>query len=141
VYRGRGTSYYDDWKPGDLVWVDGVPTGMLLIHRSILKAMWDESPEYQTYGQITRRVFETQRKAWYDPQSEQFMSYASTSDLEWCDRLLKQDIFRKAGWPDYADKPYPLLVDTNIFCKHVDINGTQYPSEATWKQYLARTAK
>jgi len=141
VYRGRGTSFYDDWKPGDLVWVDGVPTGMLLIHHSILRAIWDESPEYMAGNQITRRVFETARKAWFDPQSEVFMSYASTSDLNWCDRIIKDGIFKKAGWPDYADKPYPFLIDTNIFCKHISQEGIQYPSEATWKEYLARTVK
>src|SRR5512139_622098 len=27
LYRGRGNSYYDDWKMGDKVWVDGIPTG------------------------------------------------------------------------------------------------------------------
>jgi hypothetical protein len=34
IFRGRGTSYYDQWKMGDLVWCDGVPTGCLLIPES-----------------------------------------------------------------------------------------------------------
>jgi len=39
IFRGRGTSYYDKWKMGDLVWCDGIPTGIMLIHVGILKAM------------------------------------------------------------------------------------------------------
>jgi len=45
IFRGRGTSYYADWKLGDRVYCDGVPTGFLLIHCAILRLMWDESPE------------------------------------------------------------------------------------------------
>ena len=51
VFRGRGTSFYDDWKLGDRVWCDGVPTGCLLIHAGILRAMWAESEEYQVGNQ------------------------------------------------------------------------------------------
>ena len=58
VYRGRGNGYYGDWRIGDKVWADGVPTGCLLIHCSILRAMWKDSEEYQVSGQTLRRVFE-----------------------------------------------------------------------------------
>ena len=27
IYRGRGKGYFADWKMGERVWVDGVPTG------------------------------------------------------------------------------------------------------------------
>lgn len=127
IYRGRGTGTYRDWKMGDEVWCDGVPTGFLLIHTGILRAMWDESPEYAINGQITRRVFDTPRNLWFDPESQQYNAVTGTSDLDWCTRVMEGDYFRKAGWHEYADKEYPFLVDTNIFCRHVDPNGQSYP--------------
>lgn len=127
VYRGRGNSYFKDWKMGDLVWADGVPTGFLLIHMSIIKAMWEESPEYMVGNQLTRRVFEMPEKKWYDPQSESFHLVAGTSDLAWCARVMEGKFFEKAGWPEYQKKQYPFLVDTNIFVKHIDQNGRQFP--------------
>jgi hypothetical protein len=129
IYRGRGNSYYGDWKQGDLVWADGVPTGLLLIHNSIIKAMHNESPEYLYKGKTLRRVFETPRKLWFDPQSNTQITQTGTSDLWWCDRVMKGDYLRKAGWGKFADEhpEFPFLVDTNIFASHVDIDGTVYP--------------
>jgi hypothetical protein len=127
LYRGRGTSYYDKWEMGDKVWVDGIPTGIVLIHGGLLRTMWDESEEYQLYNTTTRRVFETPHKAWFDPESQEFMTAVGTSDLEWCSRVIKGEYMRKAGWTDYADREYPFLVDTNIFCKHINPNGEQFP--------------
>lgn len=127
IYRGRGNSYFKDWKLGDLVWADGVPTGFLLIHASILQAMWDESPEYVINGQVTRRVFEDPGKIWEDIINGGFHLTVGTSDLAWCERVMKENFFTKAGWPEYQKKQYPFLVDTNIFVKHIDENGQQFP--------------
>lgn len=127
VYRGRGNSFYTNWKLGDKVMVDGVPTGCLLIHRSILKKMWDESPEYNVRGSITRRVFNTPRDMWFDPNTGQFNSTTGTSDLDWCTRVMKENFFEKAGWPEFQKMKFPFLIDTNIFCRQVDENGVQYP--------------
>jgi hypothetical protein len=127
VYRGRGTSFYKDWEMGDKVWVDGVPTGCLLIHCGILRVLWDESPEYMAGNDLTRRVFNTPRDMWFDPESNQFNTLTGTSDLEWCDRIMKDNIFKKAGWKKYAKKKYPFLVDTRIFCKHINPDGEQFP--------------
>lgn len=127
MYRGQGTSFVTDWKPGDLVWCDGVPTGCLLIHAGLLRAMWDESPEYLVGNEKTRRVFETPRNVWFDPESGQYNTVSGTSDLHWCKRVIEGDFFTKAGWDDYADKEWPFLVDTNIFCRHIDVDGRQYP--------------
>jgi hypothetical protein len=115
IFRGRGNSFYHNWKQGDLVWCDGVPTGCLLIHSSILKAMWDESSEYFTNNQIVRRVFDTPRHVWYDPETKEHNMQTGTSDLEWCTRVMKGNFFEKAGWPEYKDKEFPFLVDTNNF--------------------------
>lgn len=127
LYRGRGNSYFKDWKMGDRVWVDGIPTGFTLIHVSLLKAMWKESAEYVINGQVTRRVFENPEKVWFDPETRASHQIVGTSDLAWCERVIKDDIFTKAGWPEYAKMKYPFLVDTQIFLKHIDNDGRQFP--------------
>lgn len=127
LYRGRGNGYYADWKMGDRVMVDGVPTGCVLIHGSILKAMWNESEEYFVNGIKTRRVFNTPRAVWFDPESQQFNTTSGTSDLDWCDRVMKGNFFAKAGWPQYQEMRWPFMVDTNIFVKHINPNGEQFP--------------
>lgn len=129
VFRGRGTSFYGKWKLGDKVWVDGVPTGCLLVHAGLLRVLWEESPEYTVNGILTRRVFDDPRKMWYDEATGSFNTIAGTSDLEWCTRIMKDKIFEKAGWVEFQKKKYPFLIDTSIFCRHVDLNsGIQYPS-------------
>ena len=129
VYRGRGNSYYTKWKLGDKVWVDGVPTGMLLIHNSIIRALWDESPEYQVDSRTTtRRVFNTPNKQWFDITSGVYNNVTGTSDLEWCTRIIENGIFKKAGWPEFQKKKYPFLIDTNLFCQQIDMEGRRYPN-------------
>lgn len=132
IFRGRGNSVYTDWKPGDLVWCDGVPTGCLLIHRSILKIMWDESPEYIVRTpdsiQVTRRVFWTPREMQNENGMHNMIS--GTSDLHWCDRVMKDEVMQRAGWnvSKFApDEKHPFLVDTNMFCRHINPDGEQFP--------------
>lgn len=129
TFRGRGTGVYTDWKHGDLVWCDGVPTGCLLIHHSILKLMWDESPEYVTATptqEKARRVFWTPRELKVD--SGMHNAITGTSDLQWCDRVMKEDVFKRAGWGEFAPDPrFPFPVDTNIFCRHINMDGEQFP--------------
>jgi len=127
IFRGRGTSVHVDFQMGDKVWADGVPTGCLLIHYSLIKAMWDDSPEYNLRGTVTRRVFNTPATLWYDPESGQYNTTQGTSDLAWCTRVMKEDYFKKTGWTEFADKEYPFLVDTSIFCRHINPDGSSYP--------------
>ncbi len=129
IYRGRGNSCFDGWKMGSRVWADGVPTGCLLIHCSILKAMWDESDDYEIFnGTTVRKVFETPARIWTDPESGQEQTQVGTSDLNWCDRVIEGNYFKKAGWSKVGRRKYPFLVDTKIACKHIDLSsGTQYP--------------
>jgi hypothetical protein len=146
LYRGHGTGYYADWKLGDKVWVDGVPFGFNLIHGSIIKALWKESPEYVVNGTVTRRVFEAPSESYIDPETGGWMNSSGTSDLAWCKRLMKDKIFEKAGWPEFQKKEFPFLVDTNIFVKHIDRNtGVIYPTQLpeaflqgkiTWQEAL-----
>ena len=127
VYRGRGTSAYNKFSLGDKVWCDGVPTGVLLIHMSILRAMWQDAPEYMAGDTKTRRIFDTPRKLWFDPQTHEYNTITGTSDLDWCTRVMEGKYFEKAGWGSYQKKKYPFLVDTNIFCRHILPNGVMFP--------------
>jgi hypothetical protein len=129
IYRGRGNSYYGDWKFGEKVWVDGVPFGCLLLHNSLIKAAWKESPEYVVNGITTRRVFETPNRVWFDPEKGGMVAKRGTTDLAWCTRLMKEGLFEKAGWPEFQKKKNPFLVDTTIFVKHIDQQGRKYPLE------------
>jgi hypothetical protein len=127
VFRGRGNSVYTDWEFGDMVWADGVPTGCILIHCGILRAMWEESEQYTVSGQTTRRVFNTPRDSWNDPESGVFNTSQGTSDLAWCTRVMQDGFFEKSGWNEYQSKEYPFVVDTNLFCKHINMDGEQFP--------------
>ena len=127
VYRDFGHGYYADWKMGDKVWVKGCPLGCTLIHTSLLKVLWEESPEYVVNGITTRRVFHTPNDAWYNTLTGAWQTNTGTSDLNFCDRLVKENVFEKAGWPEYQKMEYPILIDTNIFVKHITQDGVQYP--------------
>lgn len=134
LFRGRGTSYYDNWKLGDKVMVDGIPMGCTLIHASLLKWLYDNSPQetQQTLNgpKIVRKVFETPREAWKDPMTGRYVQKSGTEDMFWCDRIHKEKVFEKCGVPafkKFQKMKYPYLMDTSIFCKHIDDSGRQYP--------------
>lgn len=127
VFRGRGNGVYRKFEKGDLVWADGVPTGFLLIHMSIINAMWEDCEEYQVAGETVRRVFRFPRDLWEDPETGNFRQIMGTSDLDWCTRVIEGKYFKKAGWPKFGRKKYPFLVDTNIFCHHITPMGEIFP--------------
>lgn len=129
IFRGRGNGAFHDWRLGQKVWADGVPMGCLLIHASILRYMWDNSEAYKlSDGTVVKKVFETPRLKWVDPQTGKYNTQVGTQDLFWCDRIIKEKVLQKTGWGKIAKKKYPFLVDTTIFCKHIDINtGKQFP--------------
>lgn len=129
IYRESGRSFYTNWRLGDKVWCSGIPMGTTLIHTSILQKMWEESPEYKIGNDIVRRVFDAPAKVWYDPAAGGFQTAAGTSDLTWCKRVMTEGFFEKAGWHKYQKMPFPFLVDTNIFVRHVDENGRMFPIE------------
>lgn len=127
LYRGRGSSYFKDWKLGDKVWVDCVPFGCLLINAALIKAAWDESPEYWVGEEKTRRVFDAPSRTWFDEKKGGMASVGGTTDMYWCSRLMQDHILEKAGFPEYQKMENPFLVDTSLFVKHIDANGRQYP--------------
>lgn len=127
LFRGRGNGVYMNWKKGDKVWCDGVPTGFLLIHLSILKAMWNDCEPYQVRGVNTRRMFNFPRDIFHDPETGNYRTVMGTSDLDWCTRVIEGDYFKKAGWSSFGRRKYPFLVDTNIYLYHIAPNGEMFP--------------
>jgi len=138
LYRGRGNGSFRDFKLGDKVWCDGIPFGLTLIHGSIIKALWNESEEYMVGNEVTRKVFalpnfnvgnfgfENNEKGKEEVQGR-FAYTRGTTDLAFCKRIIRDGIFKKAGWPAYEGKKFPFLVDTNILVQHIDERGRQYP--------------
>lgn len=124
IFRGRGNGVFTDFTVGDKVWADGVPTGCLLVHTSLLEELAKHVPTYALTangGQIQLpRVFETPRKAYADAGTGTYQKLVGTSDLYFCDQLKEHGILRKAGWKKLAAKPFPYLVDTAINCGHCE---------------------
>lgn len=135
LYRGRGNSYYTDWKVGDKVWVDGIPFGCRLEHAGLIKEAWKTSEEYRVGDQLTRRVFQQPTEMWYDRDKGGMASRVGTTDLEWCTRMIEEKLLEKAGFPEIQKKEFPYLVDTNLYVKHIDPSGVQYPAQFP-KEYL-----
>ena len=106
-----------------------------LIHRSLLEVMYNESEIYTagtTQGPVVvRKVFETPRSAWYDPENLRYETRIGTEDLHWCERVMKTDVFKRCGvekYKKFQDMEFPFLLDTGIFCQHIDQNGVMYPA-------------
>lgn len=128
IYRGRGNGYFKDWKMGQRVWVDGVPMGCTMIHRKILEEMAKICEVYNLAGKPTPKIFKTPAGVWYDPETSNTGSESGTEDLRFCTEVMEKGILAKAGWPKLQKKKYPFLIDTNLFCKHIDQNGQQFPT-------------
>ncbi len=127
IYRERGRGYFADWKLGDKVWATGLPFGCTLIHGSIIKALWNEAPEYMIGTTKTRRVFKHPEEVIIDPNSRDYYLSQGTTDLNFCNEVMAKGIFEKAGWKEYAKKEFPFLIDTTLFVKHIDNDGVQWP--------------
>lgn len=132
VYRGRGTGYYADWQFGDRVLVDGVPTGFLLIHMGIIRAMWDNAKDYIIQHPDGRQeqlkmIFDAPRQQWLDPDTGQYNTITGTSDLAWCSDIINGGYLAKAGWYEHQEMEYPFLIDTELFCRHINPDGEQFP--------------
>lgn len=140
VYRGRGNSFYDQWKVGDKVWVDAIPTGCILIHKSIIEYLWNNSPEYKVHDQITRRVFYTPEVSWFD-SAKGVNNAVGTSDMEFCARIIIEDVFSKTGWKKFSEMQYPFLIDTNIAVGHIAPNGAMFPSVQEWEYWKLEPKK
>ncbi len=131
AYRGSGQRAYRDWKYGDVIWVSGVPTGALLIHRSVLEA-WAKEPDVEEYmvagyPHAMKRIFQNPSNVWVDPETGGTHCASGTSDLWWSDQTIKRNILAKAGWPKYQKREFPYIIDTGLLFKHIDrATGVQY---------------
>lgn len=130
VYRGRGNSYFDKWKVGDKVMVDGTHMGCTLINMKIIKAMWDNSEEYFVGPNSTRRVFHTPNELFFDENTGNTGSLSGTEDLFWCDRVKNEGYYEKCGFGKFQKMQFPILCDTGISCYHMDISGQRFPENA-----------
>jgi len=138
MYREWGYSYITDWKLGDEVWVRGMGMGCNVIHRSILELLWKDSVEYEWGGHKMRKVFETPQTSGIDPETGVWRNSGGTEDIFFYDMIIKGDYLKKAGWDKISKKKYPYLCDTNVFCKHIDVNGKQYPANGEEKLYVGK---
>ena len=129
LYRGSGNSYFQDWKMGDMVWVDGIPFGCRLEHAGLIKEAWKTSPEYRVGDTTTRRVFEQPNRLIFNQERGGYEGLSGTTDLEWCKRIIRENLLEKAGFPEIQKLQYPFLVDTTIQVGHIDQNGRIYPLE------------
>lgn len=133
VYRGRGNSYYAKWKLGDKFWVDGCGMGCMLLNVKVLREMWNDAPEYIAGGnQKVRQVFDTPQFQWTDPESGAGRVFTGTEDLSFFDRMRQGDYLAKAGFKKIAKQKYFVLLDSTIFCWHINNDGTKYPIEMKW---------
>jgi len=129
AYRGSGSRAFRDWTPGDVIWVSGVPTGALLIHRSILEA-WAREPDVETYSLPgypfpLKKIFQQPSRVWIENGGVHVAS--GTSDLWWSAETMKRDILTKAGFGRFAKKDFPYIIDTALVFKHIDrVTGMQY---------------
>lgn len=124
AYRDSGTRAYRDWTPGDVIWVRGIPTGALLLHRSILEA-WAREPDIDHYTVPgypwpMARIFRNPSQVWRDPVTNTAFASAGTSDLWWSDQTIRRGLLKKAGWPQFAKKRYPYIIDTALRFGHID---------------------
>lgn len=121
IYKGRGNGAFRNWAPDSLVWCDGVPTGCILIHKSIFVPLHEKSEEYElpsASGPIrVRRVFESPRKVIYDGPFAQTL--VGTSDLQFCERVMQENLIKFEDWKIESPE-FPFLVDTSIKCGHID---------------------
>lgn len=130
AYRDSGTRAYRDWKPGDVIWVSGVPTGALLVHRKVFEA-WMREPDIETYKIDgypfpVRRIFQNPADAWIDDEGGRHVS-GGTTDLWWSSQTIARGILAKAGWKKFAARRYPYVIDTALRFGHIDrMSGMVY---------------
>ena len=141
LYRGIGTSHFRGWKMGEKVWVDAMGLGCNMIHRSILEVIYKQSPEYQLGSVVVHKVFETPANQVYDAEKGTWATTGGTEDITFYHRLINDGILKKAGWPKYQKMKYPYMCDTEIFCRHIDWNGVQYPSAGEEQAFAPKAKK
>jgi len=145
TFRGRGNGSYVGWMKGpgsierradlpdtihpkEVAFCDGVPAGCLLISKKLLQVAWSESRDIKltremsdgsTYQLACREVFKTVREAGQDPETGVYFTRMGTSDLEFCDAVVRNGWLKKAGYHQAAKMKYPFPVDLKLDCGHI----------------------
>jgi hypothetical protein len=139
TYRGPGNSFYSKWKMGDKVWLDGMGLGCTVLSVKLLKAVWEDSEEYQIEpGVRPRRIFETPSTSFIDPETGAIRKISGTEDLAFYKRVKEGGYYAKAGYPKIQKRKYPILCDTSLFCTHICMSGIRYPSAGEEKEYMPK---
>jgi hypothetical protein len=82
-----------------------------------------ERYEMQANGQKHQliKIFDTPRDVVeMDGAQAGYQKLVGTSDLWFCDCVMKQKILQKTGWTSCAKKKYPFVVDTSVKVGHID---------------------
>lgn len=134
IYKDPGQRAFRDFKYGDVAWCAGVPTGALMVHRSVFEA-WAAEPDLETQTQPGypfpfKKIFQQPSHVWVDPHGGTVRASAGTTDLWWSEQTIKRGILAKAGWGAYyaqrrvrrltANGRWPYIVDTGLRFDHID---------------------
>lgn len=139
TYRGSGNGFFNKWKIGDQVWLTGMGLGCTVLNIKLLKAVWEDSEEYQVQPGIRpRKIFETPSTSFVDPETGAISKFTGTEDLAFYDRVKKGDYLAKAGFSKIQKRKNFLLCDTSVFCAHIDISGQRFPSMGEEKEYMRK---
>jgi len=144
IYRGRGNGAFRDFKLGDQVWCDGMGMGFTMIHRELLIAMAKKASKIRLSDRSeVRQVFITPRATFCDPETGMWARQVGTEDLNFCTRVIESKALAKTRWKSLVTKRFPFLVDTRMFCWHMEISGQRFPIDIdlppgfeAWKKSL-----
>jgi len=100
IYRGRGNARFWTGNSGRKVWADGVPTGCVLIHMSLIRELAKTAPLYTMRANGSdyqlRKIFETPREIieveWGQPRLPEALWHLR---LWFCDTVIKQKVLQK----------------------------------------------
>ncbi len=70
------------------------------------------------YPYPLKKIFQNPSMVWEEPDGIHCAS--GTSDLWWSEQTMKRKILAKAGWPQYAKKEFPYVIDTRLRFGHID---------------------
>jgi hypothetical protein len=130
IYRGSGNGSFRDFELGDRVWCSAMGMGFTLIHQSVLAHLYEHSPVLDVSGVKVRQVFTSPRQTYMDPETGAWTRTVGTEDIHFLKRIKNEGVFKAIPqWEHLEGKKYPFIVDTRMFCQHIELTGVRYPLE------------